>query len=407
MSLARLVTGAVVAGAASLALTGCGGSGGSSGSGGGSRAVITATPAVGLFDQPRTVVVSHLRPGERITVDARTARLNGTWTSSATFRAGRNGVVNLARSAPTSGSYRGASALGLLWSERLQTRGPPPSIHGAVTTLTVDAGGRPVGSARLTQLNPGPGVTVHATTLAADGFIGEYFRPPGAGRRPAVVVWGGSEGGLGGSPVEAALIASHGIPALAVAYFDTRGLPCKLQNIPLEYFARSIRWLRSQPQVDPHRLWILSGSRGTEAEMLVATRWPALVHGVVAEAPGAYPNAAYHGTCAATGSGPAWTVQGRAVSPGTAFGSGLRGPVMLISGGDDAVWPSEFQADQVFSRLPHDGAAHVHLNYPAAGHIVLALPYFPYPPTGGGTQAADAAAHASDWPAMLRFIAGH
>ena len=43
------------------------------------------------------------------------------------------------------------------------------------------------------------------------------------------------------------LIASHGFPALAVAYFDEPGLPCALQNIRLEYFVRAIQWLRAQP----------------------------------------------------------------------------------------------------------------------------------------------------------------
>ena len=79
---------------------------------------------------------------------------------------------------------------------------------------------------------------------------------------------------------------------------------------------------------------------------------------------------------------------------------------MLLSGGADDLWPSDLQADQLMRWLPHDGAAHVHLNYSAAGHIV---PDFPYSPVtiDGGTPAGTQAAHVSDWPAMLRFIAGH
>lgn len=390
-----------------LALAGCGGSGGS---GAGAHPVITATPAVALYDRPRTIVVSRLRPGERITVKAATARVNGTWTASATFRAGGDGIVNLGHAAPISGSYRGASTLGLLWSERLRTSGPPPSVAGAVTTLTVDAGGRVLGSAQLTQLLRGPGVTVRPTTLAADGFVGEYFRPPGGGRRPAVVLWGGSEGGDAVPEAEAALMASHGIPALAVAYFDEPGLPCALQDIPLQYFVRAIRWLRAQPQVDSSRVWIHSGSRGTEAEMLVAGDWPGIVHGLVAEAPASFPNGPYHGTCqpkaASTATG-AWTEDGRPVSVSQPLPAArFRGPALLVSGGADDIWPSDIQADQLMRWFPHDGAAHIHLNYPDAGHIVLDFPYAPAA-IDGGTAAATQAAHVSDWPAMLRFIAGH
>jgi dienelactone hydrolase len=409
MCVRRLVAGAVAAGGGTLALVGCGGSGGSGTVG---PVVITATPSVGLFDQARTIVVSHLRPGERITVEANTARVNGTWTSSATFRASHDGVVNLAREAPTSGSYHVANAMGLLWSERLRMRGPPPLAHGAVTTLTVHAGGRALASTQVTQRIRGPGVTVRMTTLAADGFVGAYYRPRGGGQRPAAVIWGGSEGGDAGTEATAELLASHGTPALAVAYFDEPGLPCALQNIPLEYFVRAIRWLRAQPQVDPSRVWIHSGSRGTEAEMLVAGHWPGLVHGLVAEAPADFPNGPYHGTCqpkdANTAVG-AWTLHGRPVSVSEPLPvARFRGPVLLVTGGQDAVWPSELQADQLMMALPHDGAAHVHLNYPAAGHEVLGVPSYPAPPAqDGGTAAANEAAYASDWPAMLRFTAGH
>src|ERR1700759_3445726 len=337
MRLARLFTGAVVATVAALALVACGGSGGSaSGAGSAAHPVIRVTPAVGLFDQSRRIVVSHLHPGERITVDASTERLSGTWTSSATFRAGSGGMVNLAQTAPISGSYDVAAAMGLLWSQRLRTRGSPTLPRGPVTTLTVDAGGRTVSSARLIQEFESPGVTVRHETLRTAGFDGTYYAPPAASRRTAVIVWGGSEGGELGGDVEAALIASHGMPALSVAYFDAPGLPCALDAIPLGYFVRAIRWLRDRPQVNPRRVWILSASRGTEAEMLVAGNWPGLVHGVVAAAPGAFPDGPYHGTCQAKDAGSgvaAWTRNGRPVSTSVPLpASRIRGPALLVSG---------------------------------------------------------------------------
>ena len=126
----------------------------------------------------------------------------------------------------------------------------------------------------------------------------------------SAVYGGGSEGALGISMSEAALLASHGIPALAIAYFDEPGLPCRLQRIPLEHFVKALRWLASQPQVAPGRVWILNGSRGTEAELLIAADWPDIVHGVVAEAPAFDVKGAYPGTCPTTGANglaPAWT----------------------------------------------------------------------------------------------------
>lgn len=344
-----------------------------------------------------------------------------------------------------SGSYRGVSALGLLWSERL-TRPGSTAAAATVTTLSVSAGGQPRASAKLTQLIRAPQVSGHDETLRRAGFVGQYFAPAVPARRPAVVVWGGSEGGLGSSGRWAALLASHGTPALALAYFDETGLPCSLNDIPLEYFAKAIRWLRTQPSVDPTRIWVLSASRGTEAELLTAAAWPKLLHGIVAGAPSSIGYGAFTGQCAPRGD-VAWTLRGRPIAHATIGAPTLnpngslddraefqatlgtpttqaaaipirrfRGPALLISGGDDQIWPSDTYANQIMHELRTDPSRHEHLNYPGAGHIVLGIPSVP-PATNesagrttialGGTASADDAAHRADWPEMIRFIASH
>ena len=269
------------------------------------------------------------------------------------------------------------------------------------------------------------------------------------GRRPATVVWGGSEGGLD-TATWAAMLASHGVPALALAYFAEPGLPANLSRIPLEYFVKAIRWLRGQPGVDPNRIWILSRSRGTEAELLVASHWPRLVHGLVAASPSVF---VYGGLgCLYFYSCPSWTLHGRplpaarttgsagiyqsdgSVSDVAAFRAGLAdkaadratripiehfpGPVCLLTGGDDQLWPSDNYTEEIMAALRHDAAPHVHLNYPRAGHLVFDIPY-----AGlgglvsttaqegnqlldlGGSPAGNEAAHVRDWPFVLRFIA--
>ena len=263
---------------------------------------------------------------------------------------------------------------------------------------------------------------------------------------------GGSEGGFGDSPEWAALLASHGIAALAIAYFDEPGLPCALENIPLEYFEKAIEWLRSEPQVDPRRVWILSGSRGSEADLLVAAHWPTLVRGAVATAPSSVVWGAAPGHCQPLGL-TAWTLHGQPLntdassgsatrnpdgsfSDRSAFLSGLtgpsataaripierfKGPLMLISGGADELWPSTVFANRIMAALHAVPADHVHLNYPAAGHLVFGVPSAPAPVEGrvagaygrtyllnlGGSEAADQAAYRSDWPAVISFILSH
>ena len=438
-------TARLAAAAASLciALAACGSS---------SATRITVTPASGLADRARTIVLSGLSPEQMVTINARSIGPTGVLSASATFRASRRGGVDLADSAPTSGSYRGVSPMGLFWSQHLagsqrRAAGPQsPSWYSTRTELTASAGGRRLASAEMTQTLMGAGVRLHVERLAAAGFVGLYFTPaPGHARGPGVVVWGGSEGGFGVSPQWAALLASHGTPALALAYFGEPGLPRNLQRIPLEYFVRAIRWLRAQPGVDPHRLWILSASRGSEAELLVASHWPGLVHGLVGVSPSAY---VYSGLGCLRSSCPSWTLDGRplasarallrastfnadgSISEVSAFSAGLadrsadraaripiggfRGPVCLLSGGDDQLWPSDHYVDTIMAELRNDPAVHRHLNYPGAGHLVFDIPYVPtstestvndYLIALGGTKATYEEAHVNDWPFVLRFIA--
>lgn len=214
-------------------------------------------------------------------------------------------------------------------------------------------------------------------------------------------------------------------------------------DIPLEYFVKAINWLRTQPRVAPDRVWSLSVSRGTEAGLLVAAHWPGLVHGVAAAAPSSIGYSSSPGRCRPRGP-VAWTWHGHPIPhvviiPGTRNADGsisdrsgfeatlgtptataaqipiarFHGPALLISGGDDQLWPSSTYADQIMQQLRSDPAPHVHLNYPAAGHIVFGIPYVPlsieeqgprFRIDLGGTPAADDAAHRSDWPAAVRFI---
>ncbi|MBV9006085.1 MAG: acyl-CoA thioesterase/BAAT N-terminal domain-containing protein [Solirubrobacterales bacterium] len=149
---------------------------------------MTVTPPVGLWDQPRTIVILHLSPGQVVTVNARTPRQAGIWTASATFKANDRGVVDLARDAPITGSYEGISPMGLFWSQH-EVGTASATSHSRVTTLTVSAGTRQIASATVTQLLRGPGVAERAETVSKVGFSGVYFASSGSARRPAVVAW--------------------------------------------------------------------------------------------------------------------------------------------------------------------------------------------------------------------------
>ncbi|OWY59480.1 hypothetical protein B7486_74350, partial [cyanobacterium TDX16] len=115
-----------------------------------------------------------------------------------------------------------------------------------------------------------------------DGLFANFFEPPTPGKHPAMIVVSGSGGGLSDS--RAALLASHGIAALSLAYFAYEGLPKGLVNIPLEYFETAIQWLQAQPGVDPERIGVTGGSRGGELSLLLGATFPQ-IKAVVAYVP--------------------------------------------------------------------------------------------------------------------------
>jgi dienelactone hydrolase len=377
-------------------------------------------PETVVVDQPPRITAVGLQAGQTVTITAQIPRTRDRLFASATFRADARGIVSLDRDAPQSGSYAGVDATGLLWSMLPDSTIPdrtdaPPGIG-----FELRADGRTIAVARLTQEFLAPGV--RRIALREDGLVGTLFLPP-TGRRPfsAILVLGGSEGGQ--STERAMLLAAHGYAALALAYFRDEGLPSQLVDIPLEYFDRALRWLSAQPDVAGAPLVVLGASRGAEAALLIAANSPE-VRAVVAYAPSSI---AWSGIPPRGSSAPvsAWTLRGEPVS----FAVGkrtlddpdsvakyaiqverVRGPILLIAGADDKLWPSARMAQMVherFQRLQHAYASTV-LVYPDAGHAII-FPYLYVAPRLplGGTVIGTARADRESWQAVLAFLHEH
>jgi dienelactone hydrolase len=389
------------------------------------HAVLSAQPKAALVDAPERITLRGLTAGEQVTISARAVSAAGQATperpfsSSATFHADASGVVDTAKSSPSAGSYTGVEAMGLF--ERLHPARVDSFVNlyprtGQQVTITATSGGRTLASATVVRHPLGDGVRSTTLTTGQAGFDGQLFTPAaGGGRHLAVLIFGGSEGGNSGV-LTAALLASHGYPALSIAYFKAPGLPASLDKIPLEYFVTALRWLARQPGVDPHRLVVAGGSRGSEAALLLGANYPGLVSGVIALVPS---NVAL--TAFPSNAGPAWTLHGRPVPFQSQFGPAvlaahaaipvekIRGPLFLDCGGADAVWPSCPMANAVIARrkahhLPYRD--HL-LTFPDGGHGVGSLvPYVAASEieTGGKSLFANARARATAWPQLLDYL---
>ncbi len=415
-----------------LALIGCVQAGcGGARSGPVRRGVVSATPASGVFDEPVHIVVSRVSADRELTVRLQSVDATGAlFSTQATFRSNGAGQVDLASArAGGGGFYTGVDPMGLIDAMQPASGGTNSYRWKAAQPqrfeVTVSEGRSRVASGGFTRRGAAPGVTMRAESIAARGFYGQFWAPPPRTPHHAgVLEFGGSEGGLHGQLIGAAL-ASAGYPTLDIAYFGEPGLPATLKEIPLEYFARALRWLGRQPEVRNGQTYVLGGSRGSEAALLLGAHYPTLVHGVIASSPsdvsfGSYPRA---------GSA-AWTFHGRPVpytrgispnvpadDPAAAIPvQDIRGPVFLDCGTDDQVWTSCAYALRIENRLTAARFAYPHVlyRYLGAGHYVnLLVPYQPGEilpdltrPTGQGkTLLANANAHARLWPQLLRFLA--
>jgi dienelactone hydrolase len=380
------------------AIAGCGGH-----SGAPRHASLTVHAGSGLADAPVVLDVRGLPAHGHAALHARWTALGGhVWTSSVPLRATAAGTVTL----------RGVDGMRFLWSMRpvgAPWKNPffvPPANGPSSAALSVTTAGKAVALATLSRRITPPSVRVRELTPSRDGIRGALFTPRGHGpRRPAAVVFGGSEGG--NSMIDAAgLLAAHGYPTLALAYFGRPGLPPRLVNIPLEYFARAVRVLQRAPGVDPARVVVMGTSRGGEAALLLASTFPRLIHGAIALVPSdsVYPAPAANLR--------AWTLHGRAVPLEQIPVERISGPVLAVGAGDDRVWASQDSVAQIQRRLDahHFRFAHRGVVYPRAGHLVgTAVPYLPATTEQagfGGSARTDLAARAGLWPRILRFFAG-
>ncbi len=400
---------------------------------------LEVSPARVMADEPAAIRASGLEPNEHVVIRASlTDGAGARWAAQAEFVAGERGSVDASQQAPVAGSYKEVSALGLIWSmlpvlKSVQTYTAIRDLGPQPIEFQLLRKNQPVASAQLEQVTLADGV--RRLPVSDDRLRGVFLippenappgnAPPRSDRHPAVLVVGGSEGGV---PLRrAAWLASHGYAALALAYFRYQDLPPQLEAIPLEYFQRALAWMAQRPEISGDRFAVMGTSRGGELALQLGSMFPR-VSAVVAFVPSNVRVAA----CCRNSGGPAWTWTGRAlpyVIPGgrrlpevTARAAieveKTQGPILMISGQDDHVWPSAEMADDVVSRLKrsHFAYSFENLKYPHAGHYSGRPDIIPAwhgrvrnPTSGrevdpGGSPKGDAESSLDSMPKVLEFL---
>jgi dienelactone hydrolase len=271
------------------------------------------------------------------------------------------------------------------------------------------------------------------TELKGEGFVADFYCKAGAATKPAILFLGGSEGGRPDLHLPQ-FFAENGHPVLALAYFKEQGLPETLQLVPLEYFDKALAWLARSDRVPRGGIVVFGLSKGAELALLLASRKPE-IKGAIALAPSSVvwdgmpkqwwpPDPKSSWSCGgkplpfvpydfsqAMAKGDPFAIrkfyekalqQHAAVEQATIAVEAINGPILLASGHDDQMWPSETMADAICARLKAKGFTHhcEHLKYADAGHTLTE--YYMM----GGTHEGNQRARLDLATRMLAFLNG-
>ncbi len=223
------------------------------------------------------------------------------------------------------------------------------------------------------------------------GLVADFFTNAASKPSKAIIMLGGSEGGKSWSrikrPIE--LLVQRGYSVLSLAYFKSEGLPSSLEEIPLEYFEKAFDWLSIQEGIVPHEYAILGGSKGSEAALLLSSRYPQ-IKAVIAFSPSSVVWQGIPSKRFEIGkdvrSSWSWTGEGLPYLPyppsikkldlillrlrkmheealqntdgvkeATIQVESIQGALLLISGERDRLWPATHMSEQIMSRLKTKG----------------------------------------------------
>jgi len=346
--------------------------------------------------------------------------------------------------------------MGLIWSQRPEREGardvfPADMSQPLSTQVSAEIDGARL-DAVLVQRLMATGVT--REEIRAEGLVGTLFKPAGAGPHPAVMILNGSGGGI--NEPRAALYASRGYMAFALAYFKAPGLSNYISNTPLEYFKKGLDWLRRTQRPRDGFVALNGQSRGGELVLLLASVYPQDVSAVVAYVPGAVVHSGQNAADPKVGrEGPTWLLDGKPLqhlwagnrtATWAPFDEGpsphrherairtalrdseavararipvekSRAPIILLSATDDGSWPSSPYSKMVVDSLkahqyPYDVQW---VDAQDAGHAIV----FPYIPTtqlvyshpvsgmvstGGGSPGPNARADEESWTRIRQFL---
>jgi acyl-coenzyme A thioesterase 1/2/4 len=388
------------------------------------KPLLSAIPSEALQPTAIHVTATGFAAGQRVTLASRLVDDAGVeWTAHGVFVADAAGRIDLRDAPSEEGTFTGIDPAGLFWSLRPQPvadrsfmikathkahkLGQPHAdpVKPLRIELSASVDGHIVARCDVTLTRLADGIDV--VPLRDGRLRGMVFRWRDRTKpRGAIMSLTGSGGGVewGYAP----LLASLGYDVVSLAYFAYEDLPPAVVSIPLEYFEEGFAWMRRE--LGATKIAVQGASRGGELTLVLAAHLPNDVAGAIAIVPMFVAAAGWDPEKGISGS--SWTYHGQdipfappAPTPtieefrrrGESEPNGYaltpeakaevdhpevrenlaipveraQGPLLMISGVDDQMWPSAWGSDLVVNRLRAKGVAFPfeHLCLPETGHI--------------------------------------
>lgn len=414
---------------------------------------IEIQPIESSADRPLNFVrISGLPANRKVFLTAETIDDEGlSWLSLGVFESGDSGLVDLSNQAPCEGTFSVKEPSALLWSMRPnpETGKPIPLFRKTVSEplsvkVVASVDGEKLAEVVVKRLFVSGKNEIVREEVNLEGIVGTLFYPDTPGSHPVVVCLSGSGGGI--DEPRASLIASRGYAAFTLGYFGLSSLPEELIDIPLEFFERGLDWLTKHESVDTERLAVYGYSKGGELALLLASQFSEI------KAVAAFSGSAYVWQGLHYGRpGGSWTRNDKEfpyvpmkvpfhtmidimrkkkvsfretyekglasthdIEPATIKVENTNGPVFLVAGTDDQVWPAADFADSVCERLKEKehGFPCELVKVEGAGHLV-GMPFLPAAETAGNLLFTCSDIEKSTmavidaWESMITFFKKH
>ncbi|MVB11639.1 hypothetical protein CAFE_23610 [Caprobacter fermentans] len=252
---------------------------------------ITVKHQEAFVDEKIYVNVRGLSPNSRLKA---TMQMEFPWCSGevfssyAIFVADENGEIDFDQATPVEGSYKVADSMGLVYSLR-QSKSSGKNI---VESISIE---KPIimnlllessvekRNIQFERIFKAENVIVKQIN---DTFTGQLFYREHSNDK-TILMLGGSDGQMETLALIAGPLASRGFNVLTVPYFGAKGLPEKLEEVPLEYFEKIFHWIENNEITKTKDIYLHGTSKGGELALLLASRYEQIKK-VVAIEPHAY-----------------------------------------------------------------------------------------------------------------------